>query len=485
MTMAEQLSDQQLGELLKAAEQEQVSRNTDKLLHYRPQPKQRTFHELGATKRERLFMAANRVGKTYCGAMEVAMHATGRYPSWWKGKRFKRPTRIWACSITGLLTRDGVQRLLCGSPLPAALGTGALPKKDIINTSASKGASEALDKITVRHVTGGVSEILFKSYEQGRAKFQADAIDVIWADEEMDDATIYGEMLARIVTTKGLIMMTATPLLGMSTVVKRFLQDDDEGASDREVVRMELDEAEHLSQEDKDKAMASYLPHEREARAKGIPFMGSGRIYHCTEETITVDRFELPPHWCLVSGMDFGIDHPTAAAWLAWDRDADCVYVTDCYRERGQGVIYHAANFKARGSIPMAWPHDGHQRDKGGAGAGVAIAQQYRQQGVKMLPKHAQYTDSRSNSRYAAILDIDDRMKSGRFKVFKSCEAWFEEYRMYHFKEGKIVMKDDDLMSATEYAMMSLNYAKPKSNVTRTGKRTQTVASGVDFDVHG
>ena len=44
------------------------------------------FFEAGAKYRERCFMAANRVGKTYgVGGYELALHLTGRYPLWWKG----------------------------------------------------------------------------------------------------------------------------------------------------------------------------------------------------------------------------------------------------------------------------------------------------------------------------------------------------------------------------------------------------------------
>ena len=63
---------------------------------YSPHKKQNLFHELGVKAKERLFLAGNRTGKTYSGAMEGAMHLTGLYPSWWKGKRFSHPVEMWA-----------------------------------------------------------------------------------------------------------------------------------------------------------------------------------------------------------------------------------------------------------------------------------------------------------------------------------------------------------------------------------------------------
>ena len=59
-------------------------------------------------------MAGNQLGKTLAGGFEVAMHATGRYPEWWKGKRFDRPTVGWACGVTGEVVRDTVQKVLVG-----------------------------------------------------------------------------------------------------------------------------------------------------------------------------------------------------------------------------------------------------------------------------------------------------------------------------------------------------------------------------------
>ena len=54
--------------------------------------------EYGA--RERLLMAGNQVGKTTCGAAELAIYLTGRYPDWWDGRRFDRPIVAWAAGVS-------------------------------------------------------------------------------------------------------------------------------------------------------------------------------------------------------------------------------------------------------------------------------------------------------------------------------------------------------------------------------------------------
>src|SRR5882724_3385157 len=79
----------------------------NRLAHYVPYPKQIAFHTAGATARERLLMAGNQLGKTLAGGFEVAMHMTGRYPPWWRGKRFDRPVTGWVCGRTGEDLRGG------------------------------------------------------------------------------------------------------------------------------------------------------------------------------------------------------------------------------------------------------------------------------------------------------------------------------------------------------------------------------------------
>lgn len=202
--------------------QRRAARN--KLTSYRPYAKQREFHDAGAIHRERLFMAGNQLGKTVAGSMEWAMHLTGKYPDWWKGWRINRPGRYWAGGESGLSTRDTVQKLLVGPPeKEEEWGSGAIPYVDILDTQRGRGAPDGLDSVVVRHVSGGSSTLLFKSYEQGRAKWQGDTLDGVWMDEE-PPADIYSEALTRTNATGGIVMITFTPLRGMSEVVRMFLK---------------------------------------------------------------------------------------------------------------------------------------------------------------------------------------------------------------------------------------------------------------------
>lgn len=429
-------------------------RRTNKIAAYAPSPKQVEFHAAGADHRERLFSAGNQLGKTMAGSHEAAMHATGRYPDWWKGRRWSRPVSCWVGSEDTKALREGAQTSLLGRIDDGEqLGTGAIPADAIVGTTASRGAAGAIDTVILRHqLTGGTSRLVFKTYEQGRKAWQAATLDFVWFDEE-PPADIYSEGLARIAATDGMVWLTCTPLLGMSKVQKGFYGD--QLTPDKHRTMMTIDDAVHIPEKRKAQIIAGYPEHEREARTKGIPMRGSGLIFPVAESTYRVDQFPVPNWWPQLGALDFGWDHPTAAVKLAWDRDADCVYVTHCYRVRRATPVIHAAALKAWGPwLPWAWPHDGNND----TAAGENLSTQYRKQGLRMLPEHAQFEDG-GHSVEAGLMDMLDRLQTGRLKVFAHLADWFEEARMYHRKDGKVVKEDDDLMSATRYGCMSLRFA--------------------------
>src|SRR5215813_3144966 len=103
---------ERLLETLQAEKEHRLT--TNRLQYYKPYDRQLAFHNAGAKYRERMLCAANQSGKTFCAGMEAAMHASGRYPDWWSGRRFDKPTVGWACSVSGEVARDTVQRILLG-----------------------------------------------------------------------------------------------------------------------------------------------------------------------------------------------------------------------------------------------------------------------------------------------------------------------------------------------------------------------------------
>jgi Terminase RNaseH-like domain/Terminase large subunit, T4likevirus-type, N-terminal len=234
----------------------------------------------------------------------------------------------------------------------------------------------------------------------------------------------------------------------------------------RHVTAMTIYDVDHYDDEERARIIDSYPAHEREARAKGIPTMGSGKVFPVVESSITVPAFEIPKHWRRINGLDFGWDHPFAATSLAWDVDNDTTYVTAAYRQKEAVPAIHAAAIRPWGAwIPCAWPHDGLQHDKG---SGDQLATQYRAAGLNMLDEQASHAEG-GNGVEAGILDMLEAMMTGRFKVFGHLHDWFEEFRLYHRKDGKLVKLRDDLLSSTRYAKMMLRFAitEPTASVRR------------------
>ncbi len=441
--------------VLMLLQEKEHRRKRNFIASYVPNAKQREFHRQSNYYAERCFMAGNQLGKTLAGACEMAYHLTGLYPDWWEGMRFTKPITAWACGVTPEVIRDSAQLLLVGSIEKGEVGMGTIRGDLIESTQRALGTPNFLDNVMVRHVSGGLSICRLKAYSQGREKFQASTIDLIWFDEEPPEE-IYSEGLTR--TNKGYFgrtsLLTYTPLMGMSGVTFQFMEDP---TDHQIVVNMGIRDVDHYTEEEKETIIASYPEHEREARAFGIPVLGSGRVFPIVEQALYWEPHEIPRHWPQINGCDFGWDHPQAFVNAAWDRDSDIVYITKGWRQSHCTPVQAAHVVKKWGEwIPTAWPHDGYQHDKG---SGDQLAEQYRDAGLNMLPEHATHAAG-GYGLEAGITEIIERMQSGRLKVNKYFAEWFEEFRLYHRKDGLIVKERDDLMSATRMLIMMLRCAE-------------------------
>lgn len=422
------------------------------------------FHNAGAFNPERAIIAANQTGKTRSAAAEVAIHATGQYPRWWKGRRFMSNTEWLVAGMTNELTRDVCQFALLGSMQEGKItGTGWIPA-DCIGEYGFRncGVKNVIDYVKVKNRTGRWSVIYLKSFEQGYEKFQGSRWHGAWLDEEpgVKDEKVYSECQRGLIAHKGLMLFTRTPMRGRTPLILHYIH----GGPGIYYVNATWDDAPHLDEEAKARQLSSWPKHERPARTKGIPMMGSGGVYNVSDEEIACDPFEIPTYFRRICGIDFGIDHPAAGVWLAHDADADTVYIYDCYRTSGQTSVYHAGAINSRGKwIPVAWPHDGMDRDKG---SGVVLKRQYENHEVRMLPFSARYNDLKGGGQGTepVVTDILERMRTGRFKVFRHLSVWFEEKGMYHREDGVIVKIHDDILSATHYAMMMLRFATTRSD---------------------
>lgn len=447
-------------------------------------PKHIEFMKLGATTAIRIFMAANQIGKSTTGCVELTYHLTGQYPDWWEGKRFDTPIRAWAASDTQQTVRDNLQRHLVGDEIEG-YGTGFIPA-DCIGQLAKKSApAGALDFVKVKHTSGGWSTLVFKSYDQRRPKFQADQIHVVLLDEEPDDIGIYSECVTRTAATDGIVMMTFTSLKGITLLVMKFMPEfagvdvneiakDEFGVeeiddSSRAVVVCGWDDVPHLDEKTKAKLKAEYSEAELDARTKGIPSVGQGQIYPFKEETFVIDPIPIAPHWKRVAGLDPGgskndPSKKTAAIWAAWDEENDIVYFYSEHYQPMADVAVHAAAMRARG-VWIPFVSDDSTDVEGNTTVG-----KYAKAGL--LIKKAQKSEKR-----ARILDLHNRFATGRVKVFKTLPNFLMEFRLYRSNEaGKITSQRDHIMNAAEYVIQSglkvARLPRPESSGPVHGEQT-------------
>jgi phage terminase large subunit-like protein len=450
-------------ELLKIHEELERRKKYQKIFEYYPDlgplrrdlyVKHMRFFDAGSRKIERLFLAGNRVGKTEGGGgYECTLHLTGLYPKWWTGKRFDRPIDAWAAGDTKETVRDIIQEKLLGSISKDQVGEGLIPRHLIAGYTMRSGVADTVDTISVKHVTGGVSQISLKSYDQKRKSFQGTKKDLLWLDEE-PPLDIYTECLLRTTDTsgkddsQGIMLLTFTPLSGMSETVMSFMPGGsiEEREDDTKFVIMATwDDVPHLSQKTKEILWSAIPPYQRDARSKGIPQLGSGAIYPVPVSDIEVTDFEIPPHWPRAYGMDVGWNR-TAVAWCAWDRDNDVVYITsEHYRGEAEPSI-HAQAIKSRGDwIPGVIDPAARGRAQQD---GRQLLQSYVDLGLNV--------DVAFNGVESGIYEVWQRLSTGRLKVFKSCQNFFYEFRLYRRDEkGRIVKANDHILDATRYLIMS------------------------------
>lgn len=398
--------------------------------------------------RQVCMMAANRVGKTEVGAYITACHLTGEYPDWYDGKRFDKPVSWIAAGETGFLVRDSLQEKLLGPW--SDIGSGLIRKDNIIGKPRPRpGIANAVDMVAVRHKSGGESLLQFQSYDQGREKFQATARHGILLDEE-PPLEIYIECLLRTMTTNGMVLSTFTPLKGVSHTVLHIRAQQKEDLA--HIINATWDDAPHLTEEDKAELLASLPPHQRDARSKGVPALGSGAVYPVPESDIVVTPFVIPDHYDWTYGLDVGWNN-TAGVFVAYDRDYDIVYVTSEYKRGQVEPAVHAQAIKSIGEIKGVI--DPASRGRGQAD-GKDLITLYRALGLDLTEA--------DNGVSSGILEVYQRLSSGRLKIFSTCTKLLEEYRLYRRDEkGNIVKENDHIMDALRYAIVSgLKIAKPR-----------------------
>jgi phage terminase large subunit-like protein len=410
-------------------------------------PKTLEFWSKGATYNNRLYRAGNRVGKTLGGGCEVAWHVTGQYPDFWEGKRFTGSNDWWVVGVSNQSTTEVLQPLLLG-PV-GNFGSGLIPRDciDFETLRDAKKVNTPIGTVRVKHVSGGWSTITFKSYAQGRDTFQGTAKSIFLDEEPPSD--IYAECLMRTMTGGNILIMTFTPLSGVSDVIKGYFPDGDftstgDMGESRWVTGAGMDDVKHLDEKKIQSILGAYPPYQRTARRYGFPTLEQGAIFPVDEELYVVPPFEIPEHWPRAYGLDVG--RKTAAAWIAMDRETGVIYTYSDYLNTEDASLpsTHASSIAGRGK----WIRGAIDTASRGRSAtdGENLYKMYYDLGL-----HIQNADKAVETGLYEMLEL---LVSGRLKVFSTCTSLLKEIRTYsRDKNGKIIKSNDHVMDAWRYAI--------------------------------
>lgn len=167
----------------------------------------------------------------------------------------------------------------------------------------------------------------------------------------------------------------------------------------------------------------------------------------------------MKPDWKRIAGLHYANNDIVAAVWLAHDPQTDVLHVYDSCVFKREVMAVIAEGMNARGRwIPIAWT------DKG-------LKEALYKRGCKFAYEPADDSIAELVSR-----EIDERIRTGRFKVDKRLKDWQEEYKTFRRADNEIPEDSHPLMAATRHAISSMRAAKAQQPATGRKTKKRTVA---------
>ena len=445
-------------------------------------PWQKEFVELTSSHHVVNLIASNQTGKSEVAMGIVACLSTGIIPEWWKGRKYDRPVKIMVAGVDSSHNANTLQEKLMGTnawKIKSERGSGMIPKEYLMEETAISPRGKDLETIKIKHISGGMSEILFRAYSQGREAAQGFPADFIIIDEQPPD-DFWTEALTRTVATNGCVICSFTPLKGMpeeGVVHKTFQLPDVKGApydkygakrkSDKDwaLVRATWDDIGHITEAKKEATKSKYPDYEVATRCYGMPMAGHGRVFPFTRDEITYSNQDvfIDDRWPRLIGIDighgFGRD-PSAAVLAVYDEDSDIIYIDNVKRESTDTTKDLARLIvTVEHQCPVAFPSDANRSSMS---SDSTVAQQLREMDINLLthpfmnPRGAD--GKKNNYKMPGIKHISERMREGKLKINTSrCSQLLDELDQYSYTDtGKLQDGNDHCIDAFRYAVMSV-----------------------------
>lgn len=460
----------------------------NKIKYFEPDSWQKKAITLGVQEAFRGVIAGNRLGKSFFGTYETAVHLTGKYPDNWTGHKFNcGPINAVALGVdfTQIAKPLAMQELLIGPP--SDRGAGWIPKEDIVRMTPKMGVRDVVATIYVKHydefgVHDGESRLDFGSYNQGDEVLMGAAYHWFLIDECPTDDTILEQAKKRTWSVNGKGLCVFTPEKGMNKTVEAFWNED--GLHHSGLVHVSLWDSSLYNEEEKNRMNDSIAPWQRAFSIEGIPTAGTGAVFAGIVKTSLLDStITVKPHWKRMAAVDFGFKDTNVVSFIAKDPDTNTYYLYDELANEETETTYIAMSVKEKqlGFIPMIYPADGDAE----RGLGDTYAEIYKRAGCIVTSQQARnwYFDPEGKDRTVqpGVLFIRELMQQGRLKVHPKCVHFLKEFDLYSYnREGKFIDKHNHAIDSVRYNLMAID----RFGVSETESKARSKVSSDELRDH-
>lgn len=397
---------------------------------------QAQFEKLFMVNSECAFFAGNGSGKTAKGANIVVRCALGSSAGKYEQTPVMRDkSTIWVGSPSIDVQMAASEKAILD----------LLPEKEIEHLK--RGSQGEVGVIKLKNG----SEIVFKTYKQGRELWQGGNVDLIWLDEEAPE-DVFKEALARLRGGDNpKLIYTMTPLKGFTQPYKYFVEAGRAHMfCSTDVNRKNLPQKyieEKLTGTDTEIQMRR---HGLFSNPTGLMLSDWNRSVHVIDHIVPSKKETI-----FIGGYDFGTTHPSAVVFCAIDLDQN-VYV---FREwKGANSIF---NEQALEILPIQKEY----------GFRVFYADPSGKQAILELRQRGVFIRAGMNDKSVGYTLLRELLRTGKLFVSRECVNLIYEIENMTVKEeksGGTIGKDGeegfghfDLVSALRYAVTSFFKMKP------------------------
>lgn len=235
---------------------------------------------------------------------------------------------------------------------------------------------------------------------------------------------------ARLGQKLGKALLTTTPY-AMNWLYSEFYKRFKDNDPDYEVINFASIDNPLYPKEEYERAKKTLSPMLFEMRYQGHFRKMEGLVYPDFDANHIVEDFEIPSDWNRIGGQDFGFNNPAVVLYGAIDSD-DVLYIYSEIYKQGM-LLSELAGLMDKNIYTLADP------------SGLQQIEELRALGIDIM--------AANNEVNAGIERVNERIRTNRLKIFRSCKNLIDEFETYHWQEGK-----DKPFKENDHSLDSLRY---------------------------